>query len=71
MTKTKKQKKKKERPGDRLKYEIACELGLGEKIKTQGWGGLTAAETGRIGGMLTTRKKAQRTGEMQNKSAEG
>jgi len=40
-----------------LKYEIADELGLTEKIKTCGWSGLTAEETGRIGGLMTKRKK--------------
>ncbi|KPU27775.1 spore protein [Caloranaerobacter sp. TR13] len=42
---------------DKLKYEIARELGLLEKIKKVGWAGLTAKETGRIGGMITVKKK--------------
>ena len=41
-----------------LKYEIAEELGLTEKIGVDGWSGLTAEETGRIGGLMTKRKKA-------------
>ena len=41
-----------------LKYEIAEELGLTEKIKSCGWSGLTAEETGRVGGLMTKRKKA-------------
>ena len=41
-----------------LKYEIADELGLTEKIKTCGWSGLTAEETGRVGGLMTKRKKS-------------
>ena len=40
-----------------LKYEIAEELGLTDKIDTCGWSGLTAEETGRIGGLMTKRKK--------------
>lgn len=40
-----------------LKYEIAEELGLTEKIKTCGWSGLTAEETGRVGGLMTKKKK--------------
>jgi len=60
LANTKKQKPKKKSPNDRLKYEIACELGLSDKLKKEGWSGLTAAETGRIGGILTTRKKAQK-----------
>ena len=52
-------KKKKElKPEDIMKYEIANELGLGDKLSHVGWGGLTAEETGRIGGIITRRKKA-------------
>lgn len=40
-----------------LKYEIAEELGLTDKIQDCGWSGLTAEETGRIGGLMTKRKK--------------
>lgn len=51
-------KKKKElKPEDVMKYEIANELGLGDKLSHVGWGGLTAEETGRIGGIITRRKK--------------
>ncbi|MCT8977304.1 alpha/beta-type small acid-soluble spore protein [Clostridium sp. CX1] len=42
---------------EKLKYEIAEELGLREKVDEYGWSGLTAEETGRIGGMMTRRKK--------------
>ncbi|SHH23507.1 Small, acid-soluble spore protein, alpha/beta type [Caloranaerobacter azorensis DSM 13643] len=56
MRKTKK-KKKVETLEDKLKYEVAKELGLLEKIKEVGWAGLTAKETGRIGGMITVKKK--------------
>ena len=44
-------------PDDRLKYEIAEELGLLETVKEQGWKALTAKDTGRIGGMMTRRKR--------------
>lgn len=40
-----------------MKYEIAEELGLIDKLKRFGWGELTAKETGRIGGLMTVRKK--------------
>lgn len=50
-------KKKKDRPEDKMKYEIAEELGLIDKVQELGWGGLTAKETGRIGGIMTVRKK--------------
>lgn len=42
---------------EKLKYEIATELGLSDKVDDLGWGGLTAEETGRIGGIMTKRKK--------------
>ena len=42
---------------EKIKYEIADELGLKEKVDELGWGGLTAEETGRIGGIMTKRKK--------------
>jgi hypothetical protein len=42
-----------------LKYEIAKELGLAEKINKYGWGELTAQESGRIGGLMTKRMKSQ------------
>ncbi|MCB2300732.1 small, acid-soluble spore protein, alpha/beta type [Clostridium tagluense] len=41
-----------------LKYEIAEELGLTEKIEACGWSGLTAEETGRVGGLMTKKKKS-------------
>ncbi len=51
-----KKKNKKLTDNDLLKYEIAQELGLAEKINKVGWGGLSAKETGRIGGIMTSRK---------------
>ncbi len=44
-------------PEEELKYEIAGELGLLDQVLNQGWKSLTAKETGRIGGMMTKRKK--------------
>ncbi|HSQ88401.1 small, acid-soluble spore protein, alpha/beta type [Romboutsia sp.] len=45
---------------DIMKYEIASELGLLDKVSEQGWAGLTAKEAGRIGGILTSRKKQKK-----------
>ncbi|MBP2033639.1 hypothetical protein J2Z42_002346 [Clostridium algifaecis] len=42
---------------EKLKYEISEELGLKEKVDRYGWSGLTAEETGRIGGIMAKRKK--------------
>ncbi len=41
---------------EKIKYEIAEELGLKDKVEALGWGGLSAEETGRIGGIMTKRK---------------
>lgn len=53
-------KKKEPTPEDIMKMEIAAELGLVEKVKELGWGGLTAKETGRIGGLMTAKKKQRK-----------
>ncbi|NLI57143.1 MAG: small, acid-soluble spore protein, alpha/beta type [Clostridium sp.] len=42
---------------EKIKYEVVAELGLFEKVKKEGWKSLTAKETGRIGGLITKRKK--------------
>lgn len=44
-------------PLDLLKLEIATELGLADKVAAEGWGMLTAVETGRVGGLLNKRLK--------------
>ncbi len=44
---------------EKLKLEIAQELGLIEKVLKQGWKSLSPKETGRIGGLVNKRKKAQ------------
>ena len=42
---------------DLIKMEIAKEIGLIDKIDELGWGGLTAKESGRIGGIMTAKKR--------------
>jgi len=42
---------------DIMKYEIAEELGLIDKVNATGWKSLTAKESGRVGGILARRKK--------------
>lgn len=44
-------------PEEKLKYEIAEELGLAGQVAKQGWRSLTSKESGRIGGILARRKK--------------
>ena len=45
------------KPEDVLKFEIATELGLADKVIAGGWRSLTAKESGRIGGLMTKKKK--------------
>ena len=40
---------------EKLKYEIAEELGLLDRVMEEGW---RSKETGRIGGLMTKKKKA-------------
>lgn len=42
---------------DRLKYEIAQEIDLLDKVLSEGWGSLTAKETGKIGGLISKQRK--------------
>lgn len=44
-------------PEEQLKFEIAEELGLGERVIKDGWRCLTSKESGRIGGLITKRKR--------------
>ncbi|MTI65190.1 MAG: small, acid-soluble spore protein, alpha/beta type [Firmicutes bacterium] len=67
MAKNKK-KKKIETLEDKMKYEIAGELGLLDKVTNEGWGSLTAKETGRIGGIITVRKKKMKKKLEENKN---
>lgn len=45
---------------DKLKYEIAEELGLLDKVREKGWKGLSAKESGRIGGIMTNRLRQKK-----------
>ncbi|HIY62112.1 MAG TPA: alpha/beta-type small acid-soluble spore protein [Candidatus Mediterraneibacter stercoripullorum] len=46
-------------PEEKLKYEVAEELGLLDKVMEQGWKSLTSKETGRIGGLVTKKKRGE------------
>lgn len=43
----------------KMKYEIAKELGLYDKVIEHGWKSLSAKETGKIGGIMTRKKKEE------------
>ncbi len=57
-------------PEEKLKYEIAEELGLLDKVMQNGWRSLSSKETGRIGGMITRRKRMQQAEENGGKDQE-
>lgn len=48
------------KPEEKRKYEIAKELGLLDKVLAEGWQSLSAKETGRIGGMLSSQAKQEK-----------
>lgn len=60
-TKTKKRKlTARERRLRKWKLEVAREIGLMDKVKEVGWAGLSAAETGRVGGLMNNKINAFR-----------
>ena len=44
-------------PEEKMKYEGAEELGLLDRVLADGWKSLTSKETGRIGGIVTKKKR--------------
>jgi hypothetical protein len=42
---------------ERMKYEVAKELGLLEVVREKGWKGLSSKDTGKIGGIVAKRRK--------------
>ena len=44
-------------PEEKLKYEIAEELGLLDKVLEDGWKALSSKETGRSGGLITKKRR--------------
>ena len=53
------------KPEEMKKYEIAKELGLLDKVLTDGWQSLSAKETGKIGGMLSKATKEAKAVKVQ------
>lgn len=50
-------------PEEKLKYEIAEELGLLDRVLSDGWRSLSSKETGRIGGMITKKRREMKKKE--------
>lgn len=56
------------KPEELIKYEIAKELGLYDKVMAHGWKSLSAKDTGKIGGLITKKKKELKAKEQTNQS---
>ena len=50
---------------EKMKYEIAEELGLLDRVLAQGWKSLTSKATGRNGKLVTKRRRTQDNGTPQ------
>jgi len=53
------------KPEEEMKYEIARELGYLDKVMTTGWNSLTAKESGRIGGIITKKRREMKKQSLQ------
>ena len=51
---------KNQEPEAKLKYEVAEELGLLDRVMEHGWRSLTSKETGRIGGLVTKKRRKEK-----------
>lgn len=45
---------------EKMKYEVAEELGLLDQVLKEGWRSLTSKETGKIGGLVTKKRRELR-----------
>ena len=64
MRKLKKNSSKKDKPltdNDIMKYEIASELGLIDKVSERGWAGLTAKKQVKLAECLQPQEKTKKT----------
>lgn len=55
-------------PDEKVKYEIAEELGLLDRVMQDGWKSLTSKETGKIGGLITKKKRQTGNNEKNDKN---
>lgn len=37
---------------DRMKFEVASELGIADRVRSSGWSTMTSADCGRVGGQM-------------------
>ncbi|HWR42750.1 alpha/beta-type small acid-soluble spore protein [Sporomusa sp.] len=54
---------------DRMKLEVANELGISERVSSQGWSTMTSADCGRVGGHMVRRMIQQYESAMGGQTA--
>lgn len=54
---------------DRMKLEVANELGISERVRSQGWSTMTSADCGRVGGHMVRRMIEQYESSMGGQTA--
>lgn len=54
---------------DRMKLEVASELGIAERVRSQGWATMTSADCGRVGGHMVRKMIEQYESSMGGTSA--
>ncbi len=48
-----------------MKFEIASELGIAERVRSQGWSTMTSADCGRVGGHMVRKMIEQYESKLQ------
>ena len=56
-------------PEEKLKYDGAEELGLLDRVMEHGWRSLTSKETGRIGGLVTKKRRKEKEKAQESRSS--
>ena len=56
---------------DRMKMEVATELGISDRVRSQGWSTMTSADCGRVGGHMVRRMIEQYESSMGGQTTTG
>ena len=52
-----------ESSNEKIKYEVVDELGLLDQVRKYGWKSLSPKQTGKIGGLITKKKRMMKEGK--------
>lgn len=55
---------------DKMKYEIASELGIADAVRQNGWSTMTSADCGRVGGHMVRKMIEQYESSMGNNTSQ-